>query len=74
MSEHLPTAAVAKIHDIAEDVAYIKAELKGHVGNESIHTMPPCDAHKTLAGRLWLLGVSTLAALIGVAYNALKGQ
>ena len=62
------------IHDIAINMGKLVERIDGHIANQAIHQLPPCEAHKTLEGRLYKMGVAVLAALIGVAYNALKGQ
>ncbi len=59
---------------IAENTANLVGKFDSHIQNQIIHQAPPCEAHKSLCVRLWGLGVSVLVALVGVAYNALKGQ
>jgi len=74
MAELLPTAAVEKIHQIAEKVSSIETEMKMHNANMAIHSIPPCDAHKALTSRMWGLALLVVGAICGVAYNAIKGQ
>ena len=62
------------ISRIAENTANLIGKFDSHIQNQIIHQAPPCEAHKALSGKLWGLGVSVLVALVGVAYNALKGQ
>ena len=63
MSENLPTAAVEKIHSMAEDVSYIKATVDGHISDKNIHLSV-------------MSAIKAIGAFLGmcVAYIALKGQ
>jgi hypothetical protein len=75
---HVHTDEMQALRDDVRDIAINTANLVGkfdtHIANNIIHQAPPCEAHKSLCVRLWGLGVSVLVALVGVAYNALKGQ
>jgi hypothetical protein len=73
MAKQITTAEENLIIEMHGMLNNLCGKFTSHTENKTIHTQPPCDAHKTLSGRLWGLGVATLAALIGVAYNALKG-
>ncbi len=75
---HVHTDELQAMRDDVRDIAINTANLVGkfdsHIQNGIIHQAPPCEAHKALSGKLWGLGVSILVALVGVAYNALKGH
>ena len=62
------------ISRIAENTANLVGKFESHIQNSAIHQLPPCEAHKSLSARLWTLGAAVITALVGVAYNALKGQ
>ena len=53
-------------------VATIAATMEAHNGNEVIHTVPPCEAHKTLSNRLWAIGTMSVVGLIGTLWNMCK--
>ena len=62
------------VGQIAKDTAVLVGKFDSHIENKPIHQLPPCDAHKALSAKLWVIGTGAVAALVGVAYNTIKGQ
>jgi len=58
--------------EIHTTTAVTAQKVADHVGNESIHQIPPCESHKTLVGRLWALAVLSVGALCSSLYAVFK--
>jgi len=58
--------------EIRGDTQVIRQRLQDHIDNPIIHTVPPCESHKSLTKQLWAIGVAAVAALLGVVYDLLK--
>jgi len=62
------------VGEIAVHMGNLVGKFESHIENQSIHQNPPCEAHKALSNKLWVIGSGAFTALLASAYNALKGQ
>jgi len=49
---------------IREHAAEMSATVRAHLDNHTIHHVPPCTAHESLAKKMWVIIALCLAAMI----------
>ena len=55
------------IFETHEHVTSMSATMKAHLDNKVIHEVPPCEAHKSLANKLWAVGMLSFSTALGLA-------
>jgi hypothetical protein len=74
MARRIDTSEENLLYEMHGMLNQLCGEFKSHIKNQAIHQNPPCEAHKSLSARLWAIGTLAVTALVGVAYNAVKGH
>lgn len=59
--------------EIKSDLSYMRGTMESHIQDKSIHQEPPCEAHKTLVSRLWVMGTGLIASLGLHILDMIKG-
>ena len=52
--------------------ANLLGKFDAHIDNGAVHQVPPCEAHKTLVGRLWAMAAAVLGAVGMSLYSLVK--
>ena len=64
------------IKKILSHLSETVGKFDSHVGNASIHQLPPCKFHDRLTAKLWALAATAIAALGHSVYSNMvdRGQ
>ena len=60
------------LHELNCNTANLIGRFDSHIQNQAIHALPPCEHFKSLATKLWGIGIAAMTALIGVVYGFIK--
>ena len=60
------------IKQVLRHQANLLGRFDSHIINNTVHQVPPCEAHKALSAKLWAVGTGVVTALIGSLYSVLK--